>query len=269
MGVDARPTGLGAGSIPRPSDPESAQAKLRNSRETDLGLLTSGSSSTARPAAHTPGGSSRQISFGPRPDLPSLRPPQLHVFYPERASTADLGSVVFLSCDFVLQQNTAADLRLASHFGEVRSRQPNKKTPRLSARPAHGDSDVLGAASRGFPTAPHPSGAGRPSSGPTPTEDAVALASKVTGEASSSPYAAASLRIERRGREHLMGKSHRIKARVLTTAAPHSLVGTPPHVSHRFLESRRQDASVRMTARAPSLQDLMSGAWPGDQEGMH
>ena len=66
-----------------------------------------------------------------------------------------------------------------------------------------------------------------------------------------------------------MGKSHRIKARVLTKAAPHSLVGTPPHVSRRFLESRRQDASVRMTAQAPSLQDLMSGAWPGDQEGMH
>lgn len=276
VGVDACPTGLGAGSIPRPSDPKPAQAKLRSSRETDFGLLTSGSSSTAGPAAHIPGGSSRQISFGPGPDLPSLRPPQLLLLYclslyftwrePQQLTSA---AWFLLSCDFVLQQNTAANLRLASHFGEVRSRQPNKKMPRLSARPAHGDSDVLGAASRGFPAAPHPSGAGRPSSGPTPTEDAVALASKVTGEASSSPPAAASLRIERRGREHLMGKSHRIKARVLTMAAPHSLMGTPPHVSRRFLESRRQDASVRMTAQAPSLQDLMSGAWPGDQEGMH
>lgn len=147
---------------------------------------------------------------------------------------------------------SGADLRLASHFGEVRSRQLYKRTPRLSAHPAHGDSDVLRAASGGFPAAPYPSEAGRLSSGPTPTEDAVASASKVTGEAGSSSPAAASLRIERRGREHLMGKSHSVKARVLTVAAPHSLVGISLHVSHRLLESRRQDASVRMTAQAPS-----------------
>ena len=120
----------------------------------------------------------------------------------------------------ILCCGSGADLRLTSHFGEVRSRQLYKRTPRLSAHPAHGDSDVLRAASRGFPAAPYPSEAGGLSSGPTPTEDAVASASKVTGEAGSSSPAAASLRIERRGREHLMGKSHSVKARVLTVAAP-------------------------------------------------
>lgn len=111
MGVDARPVGLGAGSIPRPSDPEPAQTKLRNSRETDFGLLTSGSGSTAQPAAHTPGGSSKQISFGPGLDLPSLRPPQLLLLYClslyfTRREPQQLASAAwfFLLCDFVLRQ---------------------------------------------------------------------------------------------------------------------------------------------------------------------